>query len=187
MVEQALQNRDPNDSRPLVVLAADQGRFGRIAQVMRAWSPAGVPPSVGQQLVREYTYAYVAVAPSLGEMAALILPCVNTDMMSLFLEHVAQVFAAYFVIIQVDQASYHTLVDLIIPENIRLIPQPARSSELNPVEHIWDEIREKFFYNRVFETMHEVIDTLSQGLRELMEMPQRLRSLTNFPHLRITF
>lgn len=41
-------------------------------------------------------------------MAALVLPRVNTDMMSLFLEHVAQVFPAYFVLVQVDQASYHT-------------------------------------------------------------------------------
>lgn len=169
------------------MLAADQGRFGRIGQVMRAWSPKGIRPCVGQQIVREYTYAYVAVAPSLGEMAALVLPCANTDMMSLFLEHVAQVFAAYFVIIQVDQASYHTSSDLIIPENIRLIPQPPRSAELNPVEHIWEEVREKHFYNRVFDSMHDVIDTLCQGLRELMDMPERLRSLTNFPHLRITF
>ncbi len=50
---------------------------------MRAWSPKGVRPCVGQQIVREYTYAYVAVAPSLGEMAALVLPCANTDMCDL--------------------------------------------------------------------------------------------------------
>ncbi len=67
------------------------------------------------------------------------------------------------------------------------IPQPPRSAELNPVEHIWEEVREKHFYNRVFDSMHDVIDTLCQGLRELMDMPERLRSLTNFPHLRITF
>ncbi|MGI2909517.1 hypothetical protein [Tolypothrix sp. VBCCA 56010] len=58
---------------------------------------------------------------------------------------------------------------------------------LNPVEHIWEEVREKHFYNQVFDSMHSVIDTLCQELKELMDMPERLRSLTNFPHLRITF
>jgi hypothetical protein len=54
-----------------------------------------------------------------------------------------------------------------------------------PVEHLWDEIREKHFYNRIFKSLDQVEDELNLGLVELLTEPERLRSLTFFPHLRI--
>jgi len=78
-----------------------------------------------------------------GKMTSLILPSADTEMMSLFLEHVSTTFAKYFVVMQVDQAGWHQSKDLKIPANIRLIAQPAYSPELNPVEHVWEEVREK--------------------------------------------
>ncbi|MGH6855371.1 MAG: transposase [Burkholderiales bacterium] len=50
----------------------------------------------------------------------------------------------------VDGASSHRARDLAVPENIRLLPLPAYAPELNPQEHVWDELREKEFPNRVF-------------------------------------
>jgi hypothetical protein len=168
-------------------MVADEGRFGRLGQVMRAWCSPGIRPQGGQQLVREYLYSFVAVAPALGMMTALVLPFSNTEMMNLFLKQVAHEFANYFVVMQVDGASYHTGQDVVVPDNIRLIVQPARSPELNAVEHIWEEIREKHFYNRVFESLDAVSDTLCNGLKELIDLPNKIRSMTNFPHLRVTF
>ncbi len=83
-MQQALQTRDSNDTRPVLLLAADEGRFGRLGQVMRAWCPPGIRPIVSHQIVREYVYAYAAVAPQLGLMTALVLPYANTEMMNLF-------------------------------------------------------------------------------------------------------
>ena len=45
--------------------------------------------------------------------------------------------------------------DLEIPENLRLIRLPAYSPELNPQEHVWDDLREKAFPNRVSTNMEE--------------------------------
>ena len=100
-------------------MAEDEGCFGRLSIPRRAWAPPGIRPHAPQQLIREYTYVYAAVAPAEGKMTSLILPSADTEMMGLFLEHVTK--------------------DLKIPDNIRLIPQPAYSPQLNPVEHIWDE------------------------------------------------
>ena len=54
-----------------------------------------------------------------------------------------------------------------------------------PVEHVWDELREKYFHNRIFPSLDGVIEALCQGLTALADDPQRLRSLTSFPHLNV--
>jgi transposase len=64
--------------------------------------------------------------------------------------------------------------------------QPPYSPEVMPVEHLWDEIREKYMSNRVFKSLDKVEDVLCQALKELDAQPELLRSMTYFPHLRIT-
>ena len=166
-------------------MAEDEGCFGRRSLPRRAWAPAGIRPHAPRQLVREYTYVYAAVAPAEGKMTSLILPSANTEMMGLFLSHVSSTYAKYFVVMQVDQASWHVTKDLKIPENIRLIAQPAYSPELNPVEHVWEELREKQLANLAFSSLEDVIDHVCEGLNQLEDDPERLRSLTSFPHFRM--
>ena len=85
---------------------------------------------------------------------------------------------------QVDQAGWHQAKDLIVPENIRLIAQPAYSPELNPVEHLWEELREKQFPNLALAALDAVVDRVCDGLKQLEANPERLRSMTYFPHFR---
>ena len=98
---------------------------------------------------------------------------------------VAQDFANYFIVMQVDQAGWHRAKELRVPENIRLIFQPAYSPEVNPVEHLWEELREKYLHNRVFPSLEDLIEVLCQALAELTEDKQRLRSMMFFPHFRM--
>jgi transposase len=184
-VKAAVIAREPGDTRPVLIMAQDEGCFGRINRVKRCWAPRGVRPHVPAQIVREYTYAYAAVAPTQGQLVSLNLPEASTAMMNLFLEQVSQTFSQHFIVMQVDGAGWHRANDLVIPENIRLIPQPAYSPELNPVEHIWEELREKYFHNLCFSSLEQVIDVLCHGLNALAADTKRLRSLTGFPHLKI--
>lgn len=34
---------------------------------------------------------------------------------------------------------------------MKLLPLPPYEPEFNPVEHVWDELREKHFHNKVFD------------------------------------
>ncbi|WP_420917151.1 transposase [Dictyobacter halimunensis] len=72
-----------------------------------------------------------------------------------------------------------------IPENIRLIFQPAYSPEVNPVEHLWEELREKYLHNRVFSSLENLIGVLCQALCELTVDKERLHSMMFFPHFRM--
>jgi len=130
-------------------------------------------------------YVFAAVAPSLGKLSALVLPTANTAMMNLFLEQVSQTFASYFIVMQVDQAGWHRSKELSVPANIRLIQQPAYSPEVNPVEHLWEELREKYLHNRVFSSLDLLIEELCRGLNELTDDKARVTSMMSFPHLNI--
>lgn len=168
-------------------MVQDEGCFGRMNAPAACWAPPGIRPAVAQQLVREYTYIYSAIAPALGQITSLILPTVNTDLMNVFLAHVANEFHDFFIVMQVDGAGWHRASDLCIPENIRFICQPAYSPELNPVEHLWDYLRENYFGNRAFDSLATVIDAAIDGLQYLAEHNDIVRSMTNFPHLQVIY
>ncbi|MDQ6661199.1 MAG: IS630 family transposase [Chloroflexota bacterium] len=167
-------------------MAQDEGRFGRISRPKRCWAPPGIRPSVPSQVVRESMYVFAVVAPSLGRLSALVLPTANTTMMNLFLSHVSQTFANFFIVMQVDQAGWHRSKELMVPENIRLIQQPAYSPEVNPVEHLWEELREKYLHNRIFLSLEPLIEALCQGLNALADDKERISSMMGFPHLNVS-
>ena len=166
-------------------MVQDEARFGRSTQPRKCWAPAGIRPCTPQPVIREAIYAFAAIAPQLGQMTSLILPSADTDMMTLFLEQVSKDFADAFIVMQVDGAGWHCSQDLQLPENIRLIFQPPYSPELNPVEHLWDELREKYFPNRLFSSLDALQEQLCKGLNELAADPDQLCSMTYFPHIRV--
>ena len=63
---------------------------------------------------------------------------------------------------------------------MKLIPLPPWSPQLNPVEHVWDEVREKWFANRVFASMDAVEEQLITALKALEGNMARVASLTGF-------
>jgi transposase len=114
--------------------------------------------------VREYEYAFAALSPHDGSLDTLVLPAANTEAMSVFLAEVSQRHAHEFVLMVLDGAGWHRAKRLQVPANLKLIPLPAWSPQLNPVEHLWDEVREKWFANRVFDSMASLEDQLVLAL-----------------------
>jgi len=76
-------------------------------------------------------------------------------MMNLFLEQVSVEFANYFIVMQVDGAAWHRSQSWLFLRTSSAFS--TYSPEVNPVEHVWEEIREKHFYNRVFNSMEAVM------------------------------
>ena len=155
----------------------DEARFGRISDVRRCWAPFPVRPLCHGMLTHEYTYAYGAVDVVTGEFDSLILPHVNTDCTQIFLDEVAARHADKRIIMVLDGAGWHRSATLKVPANMRLLPLPPYAPELNPVEHIWDELREKYFHNRVFDSIAALEDQLTIGLVALEEDMMRVKSI----------
>lgn len=55
-------------------------------------------------------------------------------------------------VVLADQAGWHLTAKLDVPHNITIVPLPPRSPELNPVENVWQYMRDNWLSNRVFET-----------------------------------
>jgi len=162
------------------VMFQDEARFGRINDPRRCWAPRVFRPEVGMQIVREYTYAFGAVSPPDGALDTLVLPVVNAEAMSIFWAEVARRHPEEFILMFLDGAGWHRANSLVIPENMRLEALPPYSPQLNPMEHIWDEVREKWFANEVFDSLDDVEDRLVEALVALEGNEDLAASTTGF-------
>jgi transposase len=159
----------------------DEARFGRIADVRRCGCPKPLRPVCQAMVTQEYTYAYAAVSVLDGVLDTLILPRVNGACMQLFLDEVAARHPHERIVMVLDGAGWHHSESLRLPNNLRLLPLPPYAPELNPVEHLWDELREKAFHNRVFDSMDALEDHLEASLRTLESDHDRVRSIVAWP------
>jgi transposase len=183
-IQKAEQGKKLGDTRETAFLVQDEARFTRITHPTRCWAPQRMRPCVPHQVVREAFYVFAAIEPKTGQMRSVILPTADTEMMNIFLTQVSEDSATSFVVIQVDGAGWHHSRDLTIPENIRLIFQPPYSPEVNPVEHLWEEIREKHMANQMFSSLDDLQNHLCTVLSEFSSRPDDLRALTYFPYIR---
>ena len=129
-------------------------------------------------LTYEYTYAYGAVSPLDGRFDSLILPTVNTQCMQIFIDEIAQRYPNENSIMIMDGAGWHRSKALCLPDNIKLFFLPPYSPELNPQEHLWEELREKFFHNKSFESMKALENDLEKGLLSLEKNPKLVASIS---------
>jgi transposase len=158
----------------------DEERFGRINYPRCFWAPKGVRPKVGMKIVREYTCAFGAVSPHDATLDSLVLPVVTAEAMSIFLEEVTRRHPEEFILMYLDGAGWHRANDPAVPKDMRLEALPPYSPQLNLVEHIWDEIREKWFTNEVFNSLDAVEDRLVEALVALENDQKLVASITGF-------
>ena len=167
--------------RPVRLMFQDEARFGRMVRPRRCWAPAPLRPVIDNGYERQFVYVYGAVSPLEGQLDWRVGREMNTARMGEFLTQVSQAHPTDLIVMVLDGASSHKAKDLVIPENIRLLALPPYAPELNPQEHVSDELREKEFPNRVFHHLDAVIRQLEAGLPRLAANADGLRSLTAWP------
>src|SRR3982074_3497061 len=92
-----------------------------------------------------------AICPAEGKGAGLVLPSCDSEAMALHLAEISLAVApGAHALVLLDQAGWHVSKKLPIPDNITLLPLPPKSPELNPVENIWQFMRDNWLSNRIF-------------------------------------
>ncbi len=107
-----------------------------------------------------------------------MLPTVSTEAMSRFLAELSASLApdAHAVLV-LDQAGWHTTEKLRLPENLSLLPLPPKSPELNPVENVWQFMRDNWLSNRVFGSYEDIVDHCCDAWNKLVEQPWLIMSI----------
>ncbi len=74
-------------------------------------------------------------------------------------------------------AGWHTTGKLAVPPNITLLLLPPRSPELNPVENIWQFMRDNWLSNRVFKSYDDIVALCCEAWNKLIDQPWTIMSI----------
>ncbi len=108
----------------------------------------------------------------------MILPRCNTAAMALHLDEISKAVApGAHAVLLLDQAGWHLSDKLDIPENITLMPLPSKSPELNPVENIWQFMRDNWLSNRIFRSYDDIVDHCCYAWNKLVDQPWNIISI----------
>lgn len=112
-------------------------------------------------------YLYSAVSPLTGESFSYIIPQCNTLCMNFFLQELSKEFKEQKLTIIMDGAGWHKSKSLIVPKNMMVIYLPPYSPELNPVERLWQYIKKALLKNKIYESLDELEDKVSEFLNSI--------------------
>lgn len=80
-------------------------------------------------------------------------------MLSLHLAEIGQQVApAAHAVLVLDGAGWHVADDLAVPDNISLLILPPYSPELNPIENVWQYLRQNKLAITVFDDYDHIVD-----------------------------
>ena len=168
----------PAKGRVIEIWFQDEARIGQKNKITRRWAKRGSRPSAPHDQRTRSAYIFGAICPKHGKAAALVMPWCDTYAMNQHLAEISRHVAdnAHAVLIM-DQAGWHLSKNLIVPGNITLLPLPPRSPELNPVENIWQFMRDNWLSNRVFKSYDDIVDHCSYSWRKLQNQPWKIMSI----------
>ena len=102
----------------------------------------------------------------------------NADCMNIFLAELSARYPKDLLLVVYDGAPCHSEGALEIPANIMVTTLPPYSPQLNPTENNWDDMREKFFGNLVFDSIEAVQNHLTTACNFYEQNPQIVKSFS---------
>ena len=92
--------------------------------------------------------------------------------MNLHLAEIAtEVAPGAHAVLLIDQAGWHLSSRLVMPPNITLVGLPPKCPELNPVENVWQFMRDNWLSNRIFTSYHDLLDRCCDAWNKLTNQP----------------
>ena len=160
----------------------DEARIGQKGRTCHIWWKRGErPPGLCD---KRFTFAYLfaCVEPGTDNTFALVLPYADTEAMQLFLDRFAATIGEdEHAVMILDRAGWHHARALNVPANLTLVPLPAYSPELNPVERVWLYLKERFLSHRLHDDYEAIVKAACKAWRRLTAEAGRVRSLCSYP------
>jgi transposase len=157
----------------------DEARVGQQGTLEYIWAPKGSRPLAVRDNRHDSVYLFGALCAYRAVGAAIIMPAANSEAMSEHLKEIStQVAPGSHAVLVCDGAGWHQRGGrLVVPDNITLLPLPAYSPELNPMENVWDYLRGNHLSHRVWDTYEAIVQACAKAWRFLINDPDRIRSI----------
>ena len=171
---------------PVEIWFQDEARVGQQGTLAYVWAERGSRPRAPKDLRYEWAYLFGAVCAGRGVGAALVLPHANINAMNLHLAEISRsVTPGAHAVLVCDGAGWHQQGGrLRVPANVTLLHLPPYSPELNPVENIWDYLRDNKLSNSVFDTYDTIVDRCCAAWTWFTEIPDRIKTVAAAPWAR---
>jgi transposase len=137
----------------------------------------GVKPLGTWQWQFKAFWIYGAVEPTTGEQFFLQFTHVDSQCYQLFLDQFSQAYPDSLNILQVDNGAFHKAKDLVIPDNIILLFQPPYCPELNPIERLWQHLKQDLRW-ALFKNLTQLQTKVDQLIADLTT--ETIASVTGF-------
>jgi transposase len=109
------------------------------------------------------------VCPAKDKALGLMLPVANTAGMIEHLRLISQATAKdRRALVIVDRAGWHMTKAIRCFSNVTLLPLPPYSPELNPVEQLWQQIKQRFLSNTTFQNYDDIVERSCQAWNEIL-------------------
>lgn len=124
-------------------------------------------------------YLFGAICPERGVGAAIIMPGVNAEAMAEHLKEIStQIAPGAHAVLICDGAGWHqTGGRLKVPDTITLLPLPPYCPELNPMENVWDYLRQNKLCSLVWDTYEAIIDACENAWNWFVNDKQAIKSI----------
>lgn len=165
---------------PLRLFVQDESRFGLLPVIRRRITLKGIKPIQAIQHAFENYYLYGAVEPSGGDAFFLEMPFLDSQCFQIYLNEFSGWAKKSFNIMVLDNGSFHKASGLIIPENVALLFLPPYSPELNPIERLWEYIKEQIA-GKLFQNLDNLKDEVAEVLKQLSK--KRIASLSGYQYI----
>lgn len=179
----ALQARHPEQR--IQVWFQDEARFGQQGCNSRVGADPGRRPRAPRQTEYEFVYRFGALCPDTGESTAWLMPRANTETMN------GQLRSLVTHCRPMSTPSWFSTAPAGTPATgsrsltiFSLVHLPPCAPELNPVELVWRELRQRYFSNRIYSDSSQLEDAVGPAWNRLADDLPRLHSLTDYPWIR---
>lgn len=156
----------------------DEARLGQKNGRVRQWARKGTRPRQPADQRYQNAYLFGAICPAKGKGAALMMPKANAEAMQAHLDEISRNVArdAHAALLM-DRAGWHTTARLKVPPNITIILLPSRAPELNPMENVWQFMRQNWLSNRVFASYEDILEAGCAAWNRLIAQPETIASI----------
>ena len=158
----------------------DEARVGQKNSLVYQWAKRGTRPTQPKDQRYEWAYIFGAICPELGKSAAWVMPKANAQTFNTHLDEISSVAGDDAIaVVLLDQAGWHGAKTLKIPNNVALLPLPPYSPELNPIENVWQYLRQTYLANRVFENYEDIVSACCDAWKAFINLPNVVSSVTS--------